>query len=184
MLTDGALSDMQATKDLIVEIANRNLPLSIIIVGITFDGLAPHENPFAKMRELDADVAPLVDSKQQKAMRDIVQFVEFNPFAANPALLAQKTLEEVPQQFVGYMRGAKLVPKARSKAADMSAHFKVSESKMDLCTNHPRMKLTWTLVPRQMKCHCLPIGRKLMTTKEKYTLWITAPKLRTGSHPT
>ena len=46
ILTDGAIHDMQETKDLVVE--GSNLPLSIIIVGL---GTAD----FSKMEELDGD---------------------------------------------------------------------------------------------------------------------------------
>jgi Copine len=66
LLTDGAIHDMPATKDLIVECAK--YPLSIIIVGI---GNAD----FGNMEELDGDEVILRNSKGEKASRDIVQFV-------------------------------------------------------------------------------------------------------------
>ena len=53
ILTDGAIHDMQATKDVIVECSH--YPLSIIIVGI---GNAD----FSNMIELDGDEVPLRNS--------------------------------------------------------------------------------------------------------------------------
>lgn len=94
LLTDGAIHDMPATKDLVVECSK--YPLSIIIVGI---GSAD----FGNMRELDGDEVVLRSSKGEKASRDIVQFVEFNEFKHNSVLLAEEVLREVPEQLVSYM---------------------------------------------------------------------------------
>jgi hypothetical protein len=94
ILTDGAIHDMPETKELIVECAN--YPLSIIIVGI---GNAD----FGNMQELDGDEVVLRNKKGEKASRDIVQFVEFNKYKNNVALLAEEVLKEVPEQLVGYM---------------------------------------------------------------------------------
>ena len=70
---------MDKTKDLICKYCN--LPLSIIIVGI---GNAD----FGKMNALDGDNG-LFNSSKQRCPRDIVQFVPFNKFQGNTALLAQ-----------------------------------------------------------------------------------------------
>jgi hypothetical protein len=49
------------------------------------------------MDKLDADVEPLYSQKFQKYQkRDIVQFVPFNDFATDPALLAREVLKEIP----------------------------------------------------------------------------------------
>jgi hypothetical protein len=84
---------MNATVDLIV--AQSNLPLSIIIVGI---GNANFEN----MNTLDGDNG-LYNSSGVKASRDIVQFVPFNQVQMNSDLLAQELLAELPSQVVQYM---------------------------------------------------------------------------------
>lgn len=63
IITDGAIHDMQATKDLIVEASL--YPLSIIIIGV---GGAD----FSMMVELDGDDVILRDSKGRAAARDIV----------------------------------------------------------------------------------------------------------------
>ena len=69
---------MDPTINLLVE--NCNLPLSIIIVGV---GNAE----FTNMVRLDGDNG-LYNSKGQKAMRDIVQFVPFRKFKTDPHQLA------------------------------------------------------------------------------------------------
>lgn len=79
ILTDGEIHDMDATIDLIV--ANTDVPISIIIVGV---GSAD----FGNMVRLDGDNG-LFDSKGQKAMRDIVQFVPFRNIGESSTLLAQ-----------------------------------------------------------------------------------------------
>ena len=93
ILTDGEIHDMDATVDLIV--ANTDVPISIIIVGV---GAAD----FGNMVRLDGDNG-LFDSKGQKAMRDIVQFVPFRNIGDSPTLLAQELLAELPGQVVQYM---------------------------------------------------------------------------------
>eukprot|EP00049_Salpingoeca_infusionum_P010983 m.189770 g.189770 ORF g.189770 m.189770 type:complete len:526 (+) comp14800_c0_seq6:133-1710(+) len=95
IVTDGAISDMGATKEAIVK-ASR-LPMSIIIVGVG-------DADFTSMDVLDGDDATL-ESKGVRATRDIVQFVPFNSVKARgPAALAQAVLAEVPEQFLGFMR--------------------------------------------------------------------------------
>lgn len=56
---------MQETIDEIVDISNKNLPVSIIIVGVG-------NEDFSSMVKLDGD-----DLKLQEGIRDIVQFVKF-----------------------------------------------------------------------------------------------------------
>lgn len=69
ILTDGAIHDMDATIDIICDLAQ--MPCSIIIVGV---GSAD----FSAMEQLDGDGGRLVNSRGQQASRDIVQFVEYN----------------------------------------------------------------------------------------------------------
>ena len=84
---------MESTVDLLV--ANSNLPLSIIIVGV---GNAE----FSNMVRLDGDNG-LYSSKGKKADRDIVQFVPFREVGMNPDLLAQELLADLPSQVTQYM---------------------------------------------------------------------------------
>ena len=79
IITDGEIHDMDKTIDLLVQAAN--LPLSVIIEGV---GAAD----FGNMNKLDGD-SGLINSKGQRAQRDIVQFVPFNQVSMNPDLLAK-----------------------------------------------------------------------------------------------
>lgn len=92
ILTDGAIHDMEATKNSIVKAAG--LPLSIIIVGIG------NEN-FANMEILDGDNG-LYDTNGNRAQRDLVQFVPFKKFQSNGIQLAKEVLAELPDQVVQY----------------------------------------------------------------------------------
>ena len=93
ILTDGKCHDMQDTINELLQAAD--LPLSIIIVGLG-------QSDFKKMEILDGDKG-LLNSKGEKAERDIVQFIEFKKFQNNPDLLAKHVLEELPTQVVDYM---------------------------------------------------------------------------------
>ncbi|KAG7391492.1 Potassium channel [Phytophthora pseudosyringae] len=102
IITDGAIMDMQETIDELVQAST--LPLSIVIVAV---GNAD----FTAMNALDADGKLLVDSRRQKAARDIVQFVPFNQFRRNPARLAKETLAEIPTQLLQYYNMKSIQPR-------------------------------------------------------------------------
>ena len=95
ILTDGAVTDMEQTKEAIS--AASDAPLSVVIVGI---GNAD----FTAMQELDDFMA--------SAARDIVQFVKFSDHAHDRSSLTKATLEEIPNQLVDYFysRGVKPLP--------------------------------------------------------------------------
>ncbi len=71
IITDGVITDMDDTRNAIVN-ASR-LPMSIIIVGV---GGAD----FTAMEFLDGDDGRLRSQTGEAAMRDIVQFVPFRQF--------------------------------------------------------------------------------------------------------
>lgn len=100
ILTDGEIHDMQAVKDSIVS-ASR-MPLSVIIIGVG------NEN-FQNMEILDGDKG-LTNSKGEKAIRDLVQFVPFKSFANNIPELAKRVLAELPDQVVQYYTSAGIKP--------------------------------------------------------------------------
>jgi hypothetical protein len=100
IVTDGIISDMEATIAQIV--AGSNMPLSIIIVGV---GNAD----FSDMSILDADDTPL-QSSGVYMKRDICQFVKINDFRGNTAALSKAILEEVPSQFMSYFNSTDIVP--------------------------------------------------------------------------
>jgi len=92
IVTSGKVEDMNATKDLIVKAAA--LPLSVIIVGVG-------NGDFTDMEILDGDQG-LTNAKGEKAKRDLVQFVPFREFNDMNSL-AQRVLQEIPNQVVDYM---------------------------------------------------------------------------------
>ena len=87
ILTDGAVSDVESTKQAITSASDA--PLSIVIVGI---GNAD----FASMQFLDDFML------YQENGRDICQFVEFSKHQHNRQNLTKETLEEIPNQVVDY----------------------------------------------------------------------------------
>lgn len=101
ILTDGKIDDIDKTIDNLVE--SSFLPLSVIIIGI---GKAD----FSSMIQLDADENPLINSKGQKAKRDLVQFVPFLKYESNPELLANEVLAEIPRQIIEYYEQNNLDP--------------------------------------------------------------------------
>ncbi|XP_052284363.1 copine-8-like isoform X2 [Dreissena polymorpha] len=109
IITDGIITDMEQTREAIVQAAS--LPMSIIIIGVG-------DADFTAMEELDGDDVRL-SSRGRYAERDIVQFVPYKEFMGrqgdNPAMvqarLAQEVLEEIPEQFLSYMRARGVKPK-------------------------------------------------------------------------
>lgn len=71
LLTDGAVTDVEATCQAVVNASK--LPMSVIIVGV---GGAD----FEAMEQLDADGGPLRTRSGESAARDIVQFVPYRQF--------------------------------------------------------------------------------------------------------
>ena len=116
IITDGVITDIEQTKTAIVDAAK--LPMSIIIVGV---GGAD----FDAMEELDGDTVRLTSSDGRVACRDIVQFVPYRNFlglgrGGNDMAglqLAKEVLAEIPEQFVGYMKANKIVPKMSGPTA-------------------------------------------------------------------
>lgn len=109
IITDGIITDMPQTKKAIVDASS--LPLSIIIVGV---GNAD----FDAMDELDGDTVRLTAPDGRMAVRDIVQFVPFRNFlgkGTNAQIsrlhLAKEVLAEIPEQFLGFMKANRIVPK-------------------------------------------------------------------------
>ncbi|KAL8166403.1 hypothetical protein V2J09_007902 [Rumex salicifolius] len=99
IINDGVLTDLQETKDALVRASN--LPLSILIIGV---GNAD----FSQMEILDADTGPrLASSTGQLASRDIVQFVPMR----DEISVVQRLLEELPEQFLAFMRSRNIKPK-------------------------------------------------------------------------
>jgi len=103
LLTDGALTDMDETKQAIVEAST--LPISIIIIGV---GNAD----FSSMRELDGDdrklTCPLTG---RQSTRDIVQFVPYIKYKnSSTAVLSKAVLGELPGQVTAYFKANGISP--------------------------------------------------------------------------
>uniref|UniRef100_A0A3Q3MLK0 Copine 3 n=1 Tax=Mastacembelus armatus TaxID=205130 RepID=A0A3Q3MLK0_9TELE len=94
IITDGVITDMDQTRNAIVNASC--LPMSIIIVGV---GGAD----FSAMEFLDGDDGLLRSATGEAAMRDIVQFVPFRQFQnEGTASLAQSVLAELPDQVASF----------------------------------------------------------------------------------
>jgi len=104
ILTDGLMNDWDDSVDAIVEAAKH--PLSIIIIGIGKDS----DEGFPEMRLLDSDHNKLVNSNGEKAIRDVVQFVEFEKLKNDPKILSEKVLEEIPHQLEEFFRIKGIAP--------------------------------------------------------------------------
>mgnify|MGYP006204890737 CR=1 FL=1 len=97
IITDGEITDMDATVDAIVDADDA--PLSIVIIGVG-SGC-----DFRNMDELDGDNVQLRSSRGKISRRDLVQFVPFRNFITEPrGKLAEEVLQEVPDQFELYAR--------------------------------------------------------------------------------
>ncbi|XP_073732206.1 copine-1 isoform X2 [Misgurnus anguillicaudatus] len=102
IITDGEITDLDQTKQAIVNASK--LPMSIIIVGVG-------EADFKAMEVLDGDNGVLKSLSGEPVARDIVQFVPFKQFANAPKeALAQSVLAEVPNQLVSYFKMRNLGP--------------------------------------------------------------------------
>uniref|UniRef100_A0A8C5C8T6 Copine 3 n=1 Tax=Gadus morhua TaxID=8049 RepID=A0A8C5C8T6_GADMO len=109
IITDGVITDMDQTRNAIVN-ASR-LPMSIIIIGV---GGAD----FSAMEFLDGDDGRLRSQTGESAMRDIVQFVPFRDFQNAPSqALAQSVLAELPQQVATFFGLFGLKPPKEASAS-------------------------------------------------------------------
>ncbi|KAM3317110.1 hypothetical protein ACQJBY_034990 [Aegilops geniculata] len=114
IITDGVITDEQETKDSIVRASD--LPLSILIVGV---GGAD----FTQMRTLDADLGKRLQSSTGRvATRDIVQFVPMREVQGGQVTVVQSLLEELPGQFLEYMRTRGIKPQPPQHASAPPAY--------------------------------------------------------------
>ena len=95
VITDGAMTDVQATARCLEQVSDA--PLSVVMIGV---GNAD----FSGMRFLD--------DLHKPGKRDIVQFVPFNQHSHDPIDLSAATLQEIPDQMVGYFQERKIAPMA------------------------------------------------------------------------
>lgn len=112
ILTDGEIHDMKETIDWIVR--GSKAPLSIVIIGIG------NEN-FDNMEQLDADTAPLINTRGERMIRDIVQFVPFRNFGYSPEALTKEVLMEIPREITNFFRIKGITPNEPVTAPDFES---------------------------------------------------------------
>ena len=122
ILTDGAVSDIEATKRSLH--AASDAPLSVVIVGI---GNAD----FSAMQFLDD-----FQAGSSNGGRDICQFVNFNEHRNDRAALTRETLDEIPDQLVEYFhsRGIKPLPPVSTSQLSLAVS-EVDDEDIDLNMN-------------------------------------------------
>ncbi|KAH0913455.1 hypothetical protein HID58_036776 [Brassica napus] len=102
IITDGVLTDMAGTIDALVRASD--LPLSVLIVGVG-------NTDFTQMEILDADKGRRLESSTGRvATRDIVQFVPMKEVHSGQVSVVQALLEELPGQFLSYVRCRNINP--------------------------------------------------------------------------
>ncbi|XP_030503781.2 protein BONZAI 3 isoform X1 [Cannabis sativa] len=117
IITDGVLSDLQETKNALVKASD--LPLSVLIVGVG-------DADFSQMEILDADNGNRLESSTGRmATRDIVQFVPMREVQRGEVSVVQALLEELPGQFLSYVRSRDIKP---CNLPGAGAHASLSKS--------------------------------------------------------
>lgn len=119
IVTDGAVSDVNATAEYLRLFSNS--PLSVVIVGV---GNAD----FSAMRFLD-DVAATTGD------RDIAQFVAFNQHSHSSQSLTKATLEEIPKQLVEYFQREGIQPLPPQYRGDDSLSMLIGEAEEEINLN-------------------------------------------------
>lgn len=93
ILTDGVINDVDPTLQALFQTSS--LPVSIVIIGVG-----------------DADFTDMVvlDGDGMGRERDIVQFVNYRQFKNAPEILRSSVLEEIPTQFLQFMKQRNINP--------------------------------------------------------------------------
>jgi hypothetical protein len=115
IVTDGAVSDVHATAATLDRVSDS--PLSVVIVGV---GGAD----FSGMQFLDDSSKP--------GKRDVAQFVEFNKHRQNSVALTSETLNEIPNQLVGYFQSKGIAPLPPMQRSDSVIVADPAEEEIDL----------------------------------------------------
>lgn len=79
-------------------------------MSIIFVGVGKNKQNFRTLIKLDADKRELKSTHGEKAVRDIVQFVDYNKHKNNYANLVKETLKEIPKQFINFMELNNILP--------------------------------------------------------------------------
>jgi Copine/C2 domain len=116
ILTDGEVSDVQATARCLDLISNA--PLSVVIVGVG-------DADFSGMRFLD-------DAALKSGKRDIAQFVQFNQHSSNSTALTSETLREIPDQLVQCFQSRGIAPLPPLQRSDSFALANAGEAEEEI----------------------------------------------------
>lgn len=93
ILTDGVISDYDATVAELIQLSA--LPLSIVIIGVGSED-------FGRMHALDCSKGPLRRGTDF-ALREFVQFVPYQDFKGDLSVLAERVLGGIPEQVLSYV---------------------------------------------------------------------------------
>jgi hypothetical protein len=115
ILTDGSVSDVQATAAVLNQVSDA--PLSVVIVGV---GNAD----FSGMRFLD--------DCPKSGKRDMAQFVEFNKHSQHSVDLTAETLHEIPDQLVSFFTSRGIQPLPAIHRGDDEIVVEPEEEEIDL----------------------------------------------------
>jgi Copine len=118
IVTDGEVSDRQATARCLDQISSA--PLSVVIVGVG-------DADFSSMQFLDDSAGP--------GKRDIAQFVQFNKHSSNSVGLTSETLKEIPNQLVQYFQKNQIAPLPPIQRSDSKIFVGEVEEEIDLTLN-------------------------------------------------
>eukprot|EP00559_Dactyliosolen_fragilissimus_P005395 CAMPEP_0184867048 /NCGR_PEP_ID=MMETSP0580-20130426/24871_1 /TAXON_ID=1118495 /ORGANISM="Dactyliosolen fragilissimus" /LENGTH=597 /DNA_ID=CAMNT_0027367059 /DNA_START=14 /DNA_END=1807 /DNA_ORIENTATION=+ len=116
ILTDGSVTDVQATAQTLGLVSNA--PLSIVIVGV---GNAD----FSAMQFLD-------NCASTGAHKDVTKFVHFNAHAHDPNSLTATTLEEIPSQLTSYFSSHGIQPLPPVTVGEDEIVIEPQEEEIDL----------------------------------------------------
>lgn len=115
ILTDGSVSDVNATAAILDQASDA--PLSVVIVGVG-------DADFSGMRFLD--------DSSKRGKRDMAQFVEFNKHSRHSVELTAETLHEIPDQLVGYFMSHGIKPLPAIHRGDAEIVVEPEEEEIDL----------------------------------------------------
>lgn len=93
ILTDGVISDQDATMAELIRLSA--LPVSIVIIGVG-------NEDFGQMHSLDSSNGPLRRGAEF-ALREFVQFVPYQDFKGDLSELAERVLGGIPDQVLSYI---------------------------------------------------------------------------------
>jgi len=90
ILTDGNIIDIEKAKDILIDY--QDLPFSLVIIGIGGE-------TFHELDALDGSKYRISNSKNEKAKRDMITFVQYTP---DQNEISRKSLEAIPKQIEEY----------------------------------------------------------------------------------